>query len=126
MNLNIWKVMYVLPSGKWKLKSYDIYFTAVPDNNDIEAIFTWRGHGRSFVGFLSGNVRLLVLPRASLELPRAHRISYSDQLELALARAKLGALSSHAQIWMNRHPTARACPMQCPWRPYTQKTVKIL
>jgi len=51
--------MYVLPSGKWKLKSYDIYFTAVPDNNDIEAIFTWRGHGRSFVGFLSGNVRLL-------------------------------------------------------------------
>jgi len=30
--------------------------TAVPDNNDIEAIFTWRGHGRSFVGFLSGNV----------------------------------------------------------------------
>jgi len=30
--------------------------TAVPDNNDIEAIFTWQGHGCSFVGFLSGNV----------------------------------------------------------------------
>jgi len=29
--------------------------TAVPDNNDIEAIFTWQGYGRSFVGFLSGN-----------------------------------------------------------------------
>ena len=36
-------------------------FTAVPDNNDIEAIFTWRGHGCSFVGFLSGNERQLHL-----------------------------------------------------------------
>jgi len=30
--------------------------TAVPDDNDIEAIFTWRGHRHSFVDFLFGNV----------------------------------------------------------------------
>jgi len=42
-------------------EKFQVGFTAVPDDNDIEAIFTWRGHGRSFVGFLSGNVRQLHL-----------------------------------------------------------------
>jgi len=39
---------------EWRRIPY-LFVTAVPDNNDIEAIFTWRGYGRSFVGFLSGN-----------------------------------------------------------------------